>query len=164
MADDRTPERPVPNPWDRELVIDARSRDRRPGKGGELPRRESESATPGEPPGYDDAGPGTPFYGTVQPVRRREPHKVFLLAPWAGVIALCCACVGAIGPWLLSYDYSTLLFAADCAAVVFGLYAVLGARQGAGRMDFAAGALVLGIIGIALWFWVGRPAPLLTPT
>jgi hypothetical protein len=170
MTPDPTQGKPTLNPWDRELVVDARSRGRRGRRGDGLPapgvRQTDRSAC--APLGYgtdpDDAGPGTPFYGTVQPARRKEPHKVFLFAPWAGVVAFACAIFGSIGPWVLGYGWSNAIFGADVAAVALGIYASLGAWRGRGRPDIAGGALLLGVVGIALWFWVGRPAPLLTPT
>jgi hypothetical protein len=136
MAHDRPQDQSTLQPWDRELVLDARSRRKRSAKGS----------------------------GSVQPAHRRVPSKVFLLAPWAGIIAFACAIFGSLGPWILDYDWSSVIFGADVAAVVLGIYAVLGAWRGRGRADIAGGALLLGVVGIALWFWVGRPAPLLAPT
>ena len=97
--------------------------------------------------------------------RSREPHPIFLLAPWAGIAGLACA-LFAGAAWLFGErgDLSTAILVAAIVALALGAYATAGVAAGRGRADIAVGTLVLASMAILLWVWIGRPTPGVTPT
>jgi len=168
---DRSKAGPPPEPWQRDFVVDARSgkRDggaRRDAAGGSPTGRPAMSGPQIPGPGDDwDAASCDELAPPPPAARRREPHPVFLAAPWAGVAAL----VGALfatatqifpGTW----DLSTAALVIAIAALVLGGYALAGALMGRGRTDIAAAAVFLAAVSILVGIWFDRSTPILTPT
>jgi len=147
MSGDHRERGPAPNPWDREFIVDAQSRRRQDGAAAAaaLPARTA------------------PADGASAPRRPGSPGFL-VLAPWAGVVGLACGAFGAVAPWLLDCGDSSAILIVGVVAVLLGIYAALGTWRKRGRADIATGAILLGLVGIALWFMVSRPSTLLTPT
>ncbi len=92
-------------------------------------------------------------------------QRVFLLAPWSGILALVCAAFGALSQVVsVDHDLSPWSLVATIAALVLGAYAALGAVRGRGRSDVALGALLLAILSLMLWVWINSSDQLKTPT
>lgn len=169
--DDRSKTGPPPEPWQRELVVDARS-----GKRDDGTRRDAAGGRPtGRPavggpqiPGPADDWDAASFDELAPPppaARRREAHPVFLAAPWAGVAALAGALFATATQILPStLDLSTATFVIAIAALVLGGYALAGALMGRGRTDIAAAAVFLAAVSVLVGIWFDRPTPILTPT
>lgn len=170
--DDDTGQQPTIAPWQRELVVDARSGKRRDTRGKESTAdagrtsREAQAVLQTHVAGDDwDAVGGDRLASPPPARRRREPHSVFGGAPWAGIVALVCALFAAASQIIpSSIDFSTPALVAAIVALVLGGYALAGGFMGRGRTDIAAGAVVLAVVSILVGIWFDRPAPLLTPT
>jgi|GEM_PF-4374643 len=155
MADRNTPlPSGEPNPWDRDFVVDARSRRRGNGDVSYHPA----------PSHRGDASPAAPA-GRSPSRRPREVHPFFLLAPWAGIVGLGCSLFAA-GAWLLGGrdDLSTAIVVLAAAGLALGGYALAGVFAGRGRPDIAVGAVVLASVALLMWVWMGRPTPVVRPT
>ena len=155
MADRNTPApEGEPNPWDRDFVVDARSR-----------RRGNGDVSPSPAP-TNRGGASSAATGGRSPGRRsREAHPVFLVAPWAGIVGLGCSLFAA-GAWLLGGrdDLSTAIIVLAAAGLALGAYALAGVFAGRGRPDIAVGAVVLASLAVLMWVWMGRPTPVVRPT
>jgi len=157
MAEEQTPEpeRGEPSPWDRDFVLNARSRRKRTETGASAPTADGRAPQP--------AGTAS---GRHPPRRRASaPHPFFLLAPWAGLVGLACALFAAVA-WLFGDrgELSTAIVVLAVVGLALGGYAVAGAVAGRGRSDIALGAVVLASVALLMWVWMGRPAPVLRPT
>jgi hypothetical protein len=156
MAEESTPQQErEPSPWDRDFVVNARSRRKRTETAASVPTADGRAPQPaGTAPGR-------------HPPRQRadSPHPIFLLAPWAGLIGLACALFAAVA-WLFGDrgDLSTATVVLAVVGLALGAYAVAGAFAGRGRSDIAVGALVLASVALLMWVWMGRPTPVLRPT
>ena len=141
----------VPNPWDRDFVVNARTRRRS--------TDDDSAAHPGPTRQPATAGRAAPHR------RGADPHPAFALAPWAAIVGLACSLFAA-GAWLFGdrSDLSTAILVSAIVGLTLGAYAVAGAVAGRGRSDIAVGALVLASIALLVWVWMGRPTPVVRPT